>query len=163
MKRGFAYLSLVVFVALGILAYKERRAWHFLKSDQVIKEDIYEAIIRHHLIVRGPERKIVFISFAENETDNDPPDRFIARFRDLPIEIGKVSAHVKDRYGSVEDKQGRSGVIIRLHGIGKHGVFKRTTPVSLDYWAWGQEGHQFHLELTESGWKITKVDLTFIT
>ena len=69
MKRGFAYLSLVVFVALGLLAYKERRVWHFLKSDQVIKEDVFEAIIRHHLMVRGGERKIVFLSFAENAVD----------------------------------------------------------------------------------------------
>jgi len=163
MKRGFAYLSLVVFVALGILAYKERRAWHFLKSDQMIMEDVFEAIIRHHLMVRGSEHKIVFLSFAENETDHDPPGRFIARFSDLPIEIGKVSAHVKDKYGSVEDEQGRSGVIIRLHGLRKQGIFNRMASVSFYYWGWGQEGYLFHLELTGTGWKVTKVDLTFIT
>jgi hypothetical protein len=166
MSRGVAYLSLVVFVALGGLAYKERRALLLMQNEQAIRENIYEAIIRHHYhqkIATGGAPTVMFLSFAEDGTDLDPPDRFIARLRDLPIDIAKVSAHVKDKYGAVKDMQGRSGVIIRLYGIGKQGIFKRVAGVSFYYWGWGQEGDLFHLELTDSGWRVTQVELTSIT
>src|SRR4030095_9737977 len=151
MKRGFAYLSLVVFITLGILTYKERRAFHLLKSLHAIREDVSEVVVRHYLhgiTGMAGERGVIFLSFVEAEKDYDPSDDFIARFRDLPIEISKVSSHVKDEYGAVKDKQGHSGMIIRLYDVGKQGFFKRAVPVTFYSWGWGQEGHLFHLELT---------------
>jgi hypothetical protein len=43
------------------------------------------------------------------------------------------------------------------------GFFKRTASVTFYYWAWGLEGYLVHLELTNTGWKVTNADLTFIT
>jgi hypothetical protein len=166
MKRVCAYLSPVVFIALGILAYEERRAIYLLKSHQAIKEDVFEAVIRHRLSEipgKEGERGVIFLSFGEGEKDYDPPDDFIARFHDLPVEIRKVSSHVKDEYGMVKDKQGQLGSIIRLYDADKQGYFKRTASVTLYYWAWGQEGYLVHLELTNTGWKVINADLTFIT
>jgi hypothetical protein len=166
MRRGFAYLSLIVFIALGVLAYKERRAIHLLKNHQAIKEDLFEAVIRRSLPeITGKEsgREVIFLSFAEDGNDHDPSDGFIARFRDLPVEIRKISLSVKDEYGAVKDKKGRNGAIIRLYGVDKQGFFKRSAQVGYYFWAWGAEGHLVHLELTDTGWKVTNVILSFIT
>jgi len=137
-----------------------------LKSHQAIKEDVFEVVIRDLLPeIPGKEsgRGVIFLSFAEDGNDHDPPDDFIARFRNLLVEIRKVSLHVKDEFGTVKDKQGQIGAIIRLYDVDKQGFFKRTARVRFYFWAWGQESYLVHLELTNTGWKVTNVNLTSIT